>query len=662
MRNLFAENRIARNQNCELPKKGNMPGFFPRLNSCANSMMVWRVVVKEKVDVLGWVHIQCVPSLIRCFRFFSAMLLMMFLASCGGGGGSAGSTPPVSAATASLSFTAVKTFRFDWTDVADASHYRLLENPDGNSGFTQVGDDIPQGQQTVDHIVPLYQRINASYILQSCNSDGCTDGATLAVSGTLQSAIGYFKASNTGASDRFGISVSVSGDGNTLAVGAPGEASADTGVDANQNDNTVPNAGAVYVFQRSGSSWNQQAFIKASNTGGSDLFGQSVSLSDDGNTLAVGAHGEASAATGINGDEADNSAGNAGAVYVFSRTGSSWQQQAYIKASNAGAGDTFGQVVDLSGDGNTLAVGARLEGSAATDIGGDQNDNSAGGAGAVYVFSRSGSSWQQQAYIKASNTEASDFFGVAVSLSGDGDTLAVGAYQESSADTGIDGDQGDNTASASGAVYVYSRSGSVWQQQAYVKASNTGANDEFGFAVSLDADGNTLAVGARSEASAATGIDGDQSDNTSFGAGAVYVYTRSGSAWQQQAYVKASNTRANNQFGVVVNLSDDGNALAVAADLEGSLALGIGGDQSDDSAVAAGAVYVFARSGSVWQQQAYVKAANTEASDEFGFALSLSADGQSLAVGAFQEDSATLGVNGDQADNTAVTSGAVYLY
>jgi hypothetical protein len=130
----------------------------------------------------------------------------------------------------------------------------------------------------------------------------------------------------------------------------------------------------------------QQGYLKASNTGASNGFGHSVALSADGTTLAVGAVGEASQATGIGGNQANNSALYAGAVYVFVRSGGLWVQEAYVKASNTGVDDTFGFSVALSADGTTLAVGAVEEDSQATGIGGNQTDNSASGAGAVYVY------------------------------------------------------------------------------------------------------------------------------------------------------------------------------------------------------------------------------------------------------------------------------------
>jgi hypothetical protein len=111
--------------------------------------------------------------------------------------------------------------------------------------------------------------------------------------------------------------VALSADGNTMAVGAPWEDSNAIGVNGNQAGNSSPASGAVYVFSRSGSTWLQQAYVKASNTEGGDFFGWSVALSADGNTLAVGATNEASNATGIGGDQTNNSASNAGAVYLY---------------------------------------------------------------------------------------------------------------------------------------------------------------------------------------------------------------------------------------------------------------------------------------------------------------------------------------------------------
>jgi carbonic anhydrase/acetyltransferase-like protein (isoleucine patch superfamily) len=457
----------------------------------------------------------------------------------------------------------------------------------------------------------------------------------------------YLKASNTDEGDAFGRSVALSGD--TLVVGALYENSDATGVNGDQSSNAASNSGAVYVFTRSGGAWSQQAYLKASNTDESDRFGGSVALSGD--TLAVGAHLEDSDATGVNGDQSSNSALNSGAVYMFTRSGGAWSQQAYLKASNTDANDWFGLSVALSGD--TLAVGARMEGSDATGVNGDQSSNSVLNSGAVFVFTRSGGAWSQQAYLKASNTGASDSFGASVALSDN--TLAVGATTESSDATGVNGDQSSNAVYGGGAVYVFTRSGGAWSQQAYLKASNTDANDFFGVSVALS--GDTLAVGAIGEDSDATGVNGDQSSNAAGYSGAVYVFTRSGGVWSQQAYLKASNTGASDAFGFSVALSGD--TLVVGEAYENSDAMGVNGDQSSTSAGASGAVYVFTRSGGVWSQQAYLKASNTGEGDYFGGSVALSGD--TLAVGAFLEQSAATGVNGDQSSNAAHDAGAVYV-
>jgi len=404
-------------------------------------------------------------------------------------------------------------------------------------------------------------------------------------------------------------------------------------------------------------------YMKASNSGLNDQFGYAVALSADGTTLAVSAFGEASNATGIGGDQTNNSAAQAGAVYVLRRTGTTWAQEAYIKASNTAAGDWFGRGIALSSDGSTLAVGAPQEDSNATGIGGSQSNNSAGDSGAAYVFRRTGTTWAQEAYVKASNTGGLGArFGHALALSSDGTTLAVGAPGEQSDSNGIDGVQADVSASQAGAVYLFRRTGAVWAQTNYVKASNSGAGDQFGWSVALSATGSVLAVGARYESSNATGIGGNASDDSALGAGAAYVYRRTGAAWAQEAYVKASNTDAQDDFGFALALSGDGNTLVVGAPGEASSASGIGGDQSDDSLMRPGAAYVFRAIGSVWAQEAYVKASNTRTFTQVGSSAAASADGSIVAVGAVGDSSAAVGIGGDQADASAFSgAGAVYL-
>jgi hypothetical protein len=414
----------------------------------------------------------------------------------------------------------------------------------------------------------------------------------------------YIKASNPGQSYRFGQVVSLSQDGDTLAVSAFYEASAAKGINGDQNDKSIPQAGAVYVFTRTGTTWAQQAYIKASNTGEKgtaaqpdegDQFGFSMSLSADGNTLAVGAISEDSGAKGIDGDQNDNSQQSSGAVYVFTRSRNNWSQQAYIKASNTDAGDLFGYAVGLSGDGNTLAVSAYDEDSSAREINGVMDRNRRG-SGAIYVFTRTGSTWAQTAYLKASNAENGDSLGYDLAISHDGNTIAAGSGDEDCYAAGINPPGCDNdfrTDTSAGAVYVFVRNGNTWTQQAFIKSSHPGKEDWFGARLGISGDGNTLAVGAQLENGNSKGINGDQTDLTAEDSGALYLFTRTGTAWTQKAYIKGSNTEAYDEFGSSMALSKDGKVLAVGARGEASAAKGVNGDQNDNSAMGAGAVYLF---------------------------------------------------------------------
>ncbi len=580
------------------------------------------------------------------------VLPLLLLQGCGSseggsgdnGGDSGAATPPAPSLT--LTPTATKTFAFSWSDVSGETEYRLLENPDDASGYSQIAV-IPADSTDYDITVSLPQRINASYILQACDNDGCTDSEAVFVTGSLAEAVGYFKASNTERADQFGDEVSLSADGRVMAVSAYDE------------DNGT---GAVYVFTEEDGTWSQQAYVKPQNSEDFDRFGSSLALSADGRVLAAGATREASSATGIDGDETDNTLDDSGAVYVFTQSDGTWSQQAYIKASNPDEDDAFGAHLALSADGSTLAVGVPAEDSAATGIDGDQTDNSELQSGAVYVFTQSGDTWAQQEYIKASNADANDRFGYSLALSSDGSVLAVGAYGEQSSATGINGDQTNNSAFQTGAVYVFTRSADTWSQQAYLKASNAQSGDSFGASLALSTDGLVLAVSASGEGSAATGIDGNQSDNSLIASGAVYVFSQSSNVWSQQAYIKSSTAESNDGFGYNPALSADGATLAVAAIGEDSSATGINGDETDNTALTSGAVYLFTQSNGIWTQQAYIKASNTEGSDYFGSGLALSADGGVLAVGAYREDSAATGINGNQDSNSASLSGAVYLY
>ena len=595
------------------------------------------------------------------------------------------STPVVPPAPTLNVTPGIGQLEFTWTSLAEATYYRLMESPDGISPFVQIGGDIPAGQSSyqLPVAVHLLDWDAVRFLVQACNSAGCTDSNDVSVVDAMLGAIGFFKASNTDNDDAFGYVLDISDDGLTIAVGAPEEDSDAVLINGDQSNNNRVGAGAVYVFVHEPDGWVQQAYIKPPYMRFGMAFGTSLALSADGNRLVVGAPEENGTASGVGGDYTSTSYDQTGAVYVYERSGAVWTFARYIKASNPGRNDKFGHAVALSDDGATLLVGAPYEDNAATGIEPpDQTDDSAADAGAIYVFEHDGSDWAQTAYIKASNAEAGDRFGDTLAISGDSTRFAVSAFDEDSAATGINGDEADNSAPGSGsryegtgAVYLFARQGGLWSQEAYIKASNTDPDDQFGAALALNGDGSLLAVGATREDSAGTGAGSTaEQDNSAAEAGAVYVFSRVASVWQQDAYIKASNTRNLNLFGSSLDFSDDGTLLAIGAPLEGSLAIGINGDETQLSRSGyVGAVYVYRHDIGTgnWQKLSYVKATNSDQDGVggtfgrtlgFGWAVALSADGQNLAVSAIYDGSNATGIGGDASNIDATYSGAMFLY
>ena len=404
----------------------------------------------------------------------------------------------------------------------------------------------------------------------------------------------------------------------------------------------------------------QEAYAKASNTGEWDAFGYSVAISGD--TMVVGAGWEDSGTTGIN-STPDESAEDAGAVYVFTRSGDVWSQQAYLKPEAVGstqAFDSFGISVAISGD--TLVVGAFCEDSSTTGINSAANEASAD-SGAAYVFVRSAGVWSQQAYLKADavgDTQESDQFGISVGISGD--TIVVGAWNEDSGTLGINS-TADEASADSGAAYVFTRSGTTWSQQAYLKPGTVGDTQEFDqFGTSVAISGDTIVVGAYNEDSDTLGINSVANDTLDFNSGAAYVFTRSGTTWSQEAYLKpdaVGDTQAGDAFGFNVAISGD--TLVVGACNEDSDTTGIDSAANEASADS-GAAYVFVRSAGVWSQQTYLKpdaVGTTQESDQFGRSLAISGD--AIVVGAYSEDSNTSGVN-STANDLGDGSGAAYVF
>lgn len=479
----------------------------------------------------------------------------------------------------------------------------------------------------------------------------------------------YLKAVNLDTNDFFGYSVAVSG--NTMVVGTYTEDSSQTSITNGQgasSDNSATFAGAVYVFRLVDGSWTQEAYIKAPNAESGDSFGISVAIDND--TLVVGAMSEDSGQSNItNGSSAssDNNAVNAGAAYVFRRTGTTWAQEAYLKSSNAQSGDSFGISVGISGD--TIVVGAYLEDSNQTFINNGMpgsGDNSSVNSGAAYIFKRTGTTWIEEAYLKSSNSEAGDNFGSSVAIHGN--TVVVGSKLEDSSENYISNgalSSTDNSFSGAGAAYVFSRHGAVWTQEAYLKASNADVGDNFGSSVAIE--GDTIVVGSKLEGSNQTFVTNgavSSLDNTANDAGSVFVFRRSGGIWIQEAYLKAPNLDAGDNFGMAVAISRD--TIVVGANKEGSSQSSITNGTSgsvDNSAPNSGSIYVFKRIGTNWIQEAYIKTSNSGSNDNLGFSIAI--DGDLVIAGANLEDSGQNFVsNGSTAsiDNSVSNSGAAYIF
>ena len=369
------------------------------------------------------------------------------------------------------------------------------------------------------------------------------------------------------ANDRFGNSVTISGDGNTAIVGAWFK------------DTTGNYSGAAYAFTRSGTTWSQQQMLQSYDIQQEDHFGWRVSISHDGNMAVVGAYNE------------DAGGDNAGAAYVHTRSGSSWNTGQKLIPNDAGNYDNFGWAVAISGDKSTAIVGAP-----------SWDSPSASNAGAAYIFTDTNVGWSQQAIINASDAQSSDRFGKAISISGDGNTAIVGAPDE---DTG-----GSNA----GAVYIFTRSGSSWSQQQKIQASDAQSSDRFGTFVSISSDGDTAIVGAPGEATGGTN------------AGAAYIFTRSGTTWSQEAKIVSTDLQSEDKFGTSVSISGDGNTAIVGATGE------------DTTASEAGSAYIFTRAGTTWSQKKKFQASNASSGDSFGEAVAMSNDGETAIVGSQFED------------------------
>jgi hypothetical protein len=357
------------------------------------------------------------------------------------------------------------------------------------------------------------------------------------------------------------LGTAISVDGNTALIGAEGD-----------NDNGAM-SGSAYVFTRTGTTWTQQEKLLASDGAPEDNFGVMVSLSGD--TALIGAF-----------YDNDNGA-HSGSAYVYTRSGTTWTQQAKLLPLDGVADAQFGVATAISGD--TAFIGA------------NRDDDMGFQSGSVYVFTRTGTVWTQQTKLYSSDATASQRFGISTYILGD--TAIIGA----------NGDQ-----NAKGAAYIFTRTGTTWTQQQKLNVSDGGTYPNFGHAVSLS--GNTALI-------AAPGYNGNY-------AGSAYVFIRNGTTWIRQQKLVASDGAPGDGFS------------NWAVSLDGDTAL-IGACYYQHKQ-GTGAAYIFTRTGTTWTQQQKLLASDGAKGHWFGTAVFL--------VG----NTALIGAWGD--DDMGNASGSVYVF
>lgn len=330
--------------------------------------------------------------------------------------------------------------------------------------------------------------------------------------------------------------VTISGDGTRVVISASG-----------QDISSVNNAGAVYVFLRSGVSWTQEAKIVASDYSDSAGYGHAVCLDYTGTRLAVGAYLK------DNGTNVDT-----GKVYVYTRTTTTWNEEATFQpAADLANLKWLGETLEFDTDATRLVVGCN---------GGTHSSLSQ--AGFVYVFVRSGATWTQEAKLVASDPTAASHFGRSVAITSNGSRVVIGAYSST-----------NGSYTNAGAAYVFSRSGTAWTQEAKLLPNNPASNDEFGVSVTIDGNGDRVAVGAYKKTTASTTQGGS-----------VFVFSRSGTVWTQEARLEAGDS-GTAYFGFKTMLNKAGTYLFASSHVH-----------ANETTLNVGAWYAFVRSGTTWSQ------------------------------------------------------------
>ena len=387
--------------------------------------------------------------------------------------------------------------------------------------------------------------------------------------------IAKFTPSEAALSDNFGISVSLNAVGDYALIGA-----------YNRSEGGVNNRGVVYIYTRVNDTWTQQNKILASDAAFQDYFGCAVSLNSTATVALISAY-----------SDDDNGLTNTGSVYYYTRSGTVWTQQQKFYAGDPKANACFGESIAMNKDGTLAYISSR--------------DTVKGtGAGAVYIFRRSGDVWTQQQKLTPDYIKEADYFGSSVAMNADGTYVAIGA--------GDDDEAGDNF----GGVYVYSypsrialsQSKESFSLQGFLTDPEGKTNDYYGRGVALSEDGAWAAVGAEL-----------RDDNALANSGCVYIYKRKGQTWIKSATLYANPMAESGAFGWAVALDATGSQLLVSEIQDGI------------PPVRSGAVHYYTRVGEIWTHRQKFKLPTLVADHYFGSSVALNAAGDYAVIGAYND-------------------------
>lgn len=329
-------------------------------------------------------------------------------------------------------------------------------------------------------------------------------------------------ASDVETGDYFGYAVSISGDGNTVVVTSPLE-----------NEVTIQ-AGAAYIFKYVGGSWVQDIKITDINGAYLDRLGVATAVNYNGDRVAIGA------AWRNSGSYWDN-----GAVYVYRQESSIWYLEAILEANIGETYAYYGRAVGMSANGSVIVVGA-----AYADVVGYES-------GAAYIYTREGNNWTEAIRLVPSDATAESYFGESVAISGDGNTVAIGAHLA------------DTTSPDTGAVYIYRNINGTWVQSYKVMSTEVNTGDKFGLCVSLNSNGTLLTVAAES-------VSGGPSTS-----GGCYLFALTEAGWTQQSVLLSTDIEVGDGFASSSAISGDGSTIIM------------GSPNDDDGGASSGSVYIF---------------------------------------------------------------------